>query len=119
MDRRSFSGIVMSPICYCIVPTIIFIQSDADDSNKQKPELSADEAAKKAFKTPPKPGEDHEKTINGSKLKWCGRCDKWTDHKTEDHPGGNKDASESSSKKENAEGKLAIHSLTGAMEANF
>jgi hypothetical protein len=89
-----------------------------NDSSK-KPELSADEAAKKALKTPPKPGEDHEKTINGSKLKWCGRCGKWTDHKSQDHPSGTKDATDGSSKKDEAEGKLAIHTLTGAMEANF
>ena len=73
-----------------------------NDSSKQKPELSAEEAAKKALKAPPKAGEAHEKTINGDKLKWCGRCGKWCDHK-----------------KDNAEGKLAIHSLTGAMESNF
>ena len=39
--------------------------------------------------TPPKPGEPTEKSINGSLLFWCSKCNKWTTHKTEGHPQDN------------------------------
>ena len=37
---------------------------------------------------PPKAGESHEKTFNGTKLFWCGKpgCCKWGNHKSADHP---------------------------------
>ena len=41
------------------------------------------------LKTPPKPGEPTEKTINGSLLFWCTKCNKWTTHKTDGHPQDN------------------------------
>ena len=84
-----------------------------NDSSKQNPELSADEEAanKKALEAPPKAGEDHEKTINGSRLQWCGGCGYWGEHKIKDHPGG-KATNEGHTKKDNVEGK-------GAMESNF
>ena len=38
-----------------------------------------------ALTTPPKSGESDEKTVNGTKLFWCTKCAKWTDHKTDEH----------------------------------
>ena len=77
------------------------------------------------LKTPPKAGESHKKQVNGSTLYWCGRCGKWGDHDTSNHPtpsggkgsdksssSGNDDASSTS----NAEGNLASTlSFKGAM----
>ena len=40
-------------------------------------------------KTPPTSGESHEKVVNGTTLKWCGKCKYWTwgriAHLTKDH----------------------------------
>ena len=36
-------------------------------------------------KQPPKKNEAHEKEFNGQKLKWCGKCGKWTNHSTAEH----------------------------------
>ena len=38
---------------------------------------------------PPKQGEPDEKTINGTKLYWCTKCAKWTNHKTSGHTSDN------------------------------
>ena len=84
-------------------------------SQDSKPELSAEEKKKKALKTPPAAGESHEKVIDGTNRYWCGRCGKWDDHKTENHP--TKD--DGSKKKSGEEGKLAVHVLNGAMGSNF
>ena len=40
---------------------------------------------KDPFRQNPKSGESHEKTINGKKYTWCGRCARWGDHSTEQH----------------------------------
>jgi len=37
------------------------------------------------LRMPPKAGESHEKTVNGRKVVWCGRCSYWKDHTTEQH----------------------------------
>ncbi len=34
---------------------------------------------------PPKTDEPHEKDFDGSTLYWCGKCGRWTNHKTDDH----------------------------------
>jgi hypothetical protein len=36
-------------------------------------------------KIPPKTGESHEKEFDGTTLHWCGKCGRWTNHKTADH----------------------------------
>ena len=45
------------------------------------------------MKTPPRAGESHQKSINGVTKYWCGRCGKWGDHDSANHPsssaGGN------------------------------
>jgi Zinc knuckle len=45
------------------------------------------EGAEKGEKgeVPPKPGESRTKTIDGKVVHWCGRCQKWCDHSTEQH----------------------------------
>jgi hypothetical protein len=40
---------------------------------------------------PPKNGEEHEKTFDGKKLNWCGKCGKWTNHSTKEHRPKKKD----------------------------
>ena len=40
---------------------------------------------------PPKTGESNEKIINGTKLYWCTKCVKWTNHKTDAHLTDNDD----------------------------
>jgi hypothetical protein len=37
------------------------------------------------MRMPPKPNEPREKMINGRKLMWCGPCNQWKDHSTEQH----------------------------------
>ena len=36
-------------------------------------------------RVPPGPNDSKEKTIDGKKYKWCGRCGLWTNHSTEEH----------------------------------
>ena len=72
----------------------------------------------KELKTPPKPNEPHKKKIDGKELHWCGRCGKWTDHPTADHPNSN-DSTGDSGDTNNPEGGMAIQILSGAMAPNF
>ena len=44
-----------------------------------------DKSGKKIDYTPPKPGEPHERTVNGVTEYWCGKCGRWGNHKTADH----------------------------------
>jgi hypothetical protein len=46
---------------------------------------SNDKKEKDPFSTPPKKGESHTKTINGKTYHWCGRCNRWVDHDTDQH----------------------------------
>ena len=55
---------------------------DNQDNKTSKPKV------KNPLTIPPKAGESHERTFNGTKLFWCGKpgCCKWGDHKSVDHP---------------------------------
>ena len=79
--------------------------NDQNNTNNKENEL----------KTPPKPGDSHKKTIQGKSLHWCGRCGKWGDHATQDHPTppNNSDADTV------PEGGMAIQVMRGAMGSNF
>ena len=70
------------------------------------------------LKTPPKPNESHTKKIDGNELHWCGRCGKWTDHGTADHPSQSESAG-SGGANTGPEGGVALQLLSGAMAQNF
>ena len=53
-------------------------KKDHEDNNDS-------DANKNPKKQPPKKGEPHEKDFNGKKLKWCGKCGRWTGHSTAEH----------------------------------
>ena len=64
----------------------------------------------RALKVPPRKGESHEKTINGTKMYWCGKpgCCKWGDHKSAGHPSDDGQA--------NPQGLLADDASSGTSE---
>ena len=43
------------------------------------------EREKSIYRQPPKQDDPHVKTIAGKSLFWCGKCGKWTNHKTSEH----------------------------------
>ena len=46
---------------------------------------SGSEKNKDPKRQPPKNGEEHEKTFDGKKFNWCGKCGRWTNHRTKEH----------------------------------
>lgn len=60
-------------------------KGDKKTNKKGKKNESNSDKPKDPKKQPPKAGEEHEKIFDGQKLWWCGKCGKWTNHKTKDH----------------------------------
>ena len=92
-----------------------------NNKSKNNNKAKGKEKENSNLKSPPKPGESHKKTINGKTLHWCGKCAKWTDHNTSDHPDGNNQSSEDNNGAEQdptaSSAELAV--LHGAMAQNF
>ena len=60
------------------------VSSKCPEKNVDKPKEAIDVSAWK--KKPPMKGEANEKTVEGQKWKWCGRCTRWTlSHLTAEH----------------------------------
>ena len=62
--------------------------SDDNSNNKRRSQRQKNRNNndnKDPKKQPPKKDEAHEKDFNGQKLKWCGKCGKWTNHSTAEH----------------------------------
>ena len=45
----------------------------------------SNDGEKNPYCLPPKKGESHTKEINNKTLHWCGRCNRWVDHNTDQH----------------------------------
>jgi hypothetical protein len=71
------------------------ISPNCPDKDKPKVESTGekkddkDKKSKSPVRTPPKEGEPHTKTVDGTVMKWCKKCGRWTKgdkmHSTEEH----------------------------------
>jgi hypothetical protein len=86
-------------------------QKDKDEGDTNS------ERNKETKKQPPKKGESHEKDFNGKKLYWCGKCGKWTNHKTSEHRPKKSEEKTEEDKPEVSEGANAI--IGGATALHF
>ena len=72
-----------------------------------------------ANKVPPKDGEPHEKVVGSKTLHWCGKCGRWTGHRTADHIEKGEKKTESDTEADSTNAETGATVISGATCANF
>ena len=73
-----------------------------EEKKRERP--THDKSGRKIDYTPPKAGEPHERTKDGNKEFWCGKCGRWGSHSSDKHDEWRKNFNKNRRKKNNDNG---------------